>query len=207
MEEPGTADGALCRGFAWFYWLFGRRGTYYWMSFDVAFGANRYMEFREVPDLVRVCARRGHRVVAWQTAVNTPTSLRVPQLRTQMCRRSSLTAGLMRGRRGLARGVVAPAGEGAVGLHPTRKLIACADGGESACRRSGLAIGVVAPTGNRAVGPHSHGVFVTRRDGNNTIQGHNAHWRNSLHLDGKNFINVRPVAQLAIAVASPGPNG
>ena len=58
MEAPGTADGSLCRGFAWFYWLFGRRGTDRWMSFDVAFGANRYMEFREVPDLV-ACARRG----------------------------------------------------------------------------------------------------------------------------------------------------
>ena len=54
VEAPGTADGALCRGFAWSYWLLGRRGTYAWISFDVAFGANRSMGFREMPDLVCV---------------------------------------------------------------------------------------------------------------------------------------------------------
>ena len=54
MEAPGTADGSLCRRFAWFYWLFGRRDTYAWMSFYVAFGANRSMGFREMPDLVAV---------------------------------------------------------------------------------------------------------------------------------------------------------
>jgi hypothetical protein len=68
VEAPGTADGSLCRGFAWFYWLFGRRGTYAWMSFDVAFAANQYMEFREVPDLV-ACG-----ILQWASLVGTDAS-------------------------------------------------------------------------------------------------------------------------------------
>ena len=50
MEEPGTADGALRRGFAWFYWLFGRRDTDRWMSFYVAFCRFRIVEVREMPE-------------------------------------------------------------------------------------------------------------------------------------------------------------
>ena len=63
-----------------------------------------------------------------------------------------------RGRGGLAVAVVAPAGDGAVRLHPAGVVVAGAHRGEGARGRGGLAVAVVAPAGEGAVRPHAAGV-------------------------------------------------
>ena len=61
-------------------------------------------------------------------------------------------------------GVVAPAGDGAVGLESARVSVTGADLSEMACRRGALAMGVVAPAGNGTIGLEPAGVIPARAD-------------------------------------------
>ena len=68
-------------------------------------------------------------------------------------------------RRGLAKVIGAPAGDGAVPPHPAGVENPGADGGELPGRRRGPAIAIIAPAGDGAVPPHPAGVETPGADG------------------------------------------
>ena len=82
---------------------------------------------------------------------------------TYAARPGDCRARLLR-RRGPAKLVIAPAGNGPAGLHPTAVVRPGADRGEGAPRRRGLAFVVPSPADYGPVGPHSAGVASSGAD-------------------------------------------
>jgi len=75
------------------------------------------------------------------------------------------------GRRGLAGAIVAPAGDGSVGSHPTGVGRTGADGHERAVGRRGLAEAIVAPAFDCTVDTDTAGVGPAGADGDESVDG------------------------------------